>query len=135
MRIVKTLLIVVAAVVAVGVLAVAVRIGPLLYHRAVAEREYAAQGLQMVQGCNGGAAVQADGQVMMIKQYLEEFSYSPAKDTNMVAQLQNALVVAQEEARVLSDDCGKRGHCESHPWKTNWIVVSQALTAFEKSNQ
>ena len=135
MRIVKTLLVVVAAVVGVGVLAVAVRIGSLSYHRSVAVREYAAQGLQMVQGCNGGAAVQADGQVMMIKQYLGELTYPPVKDTNMVAQLQNALAVAQDEARVLSDDCRRRGHCESHPWTTNWVVVSQALTAFEKSNQ
>ncbi|MEI6197010.1 MAG: hypothetical protein WCS42_22065 [Verrucomicrobiota bacterium] len=131
----KTLLIVVAAVVAVGVLAVAVRIGPVLYHRSVAEREYAVQGLQMVQGCNGGAAVQADGQVMMIKQYLEMLADSSTKDTNMVFELQSALVVAQEKARVLDSDCRKRGHCDSHPWRTNWIVVSQALTAFEKSDQ
>jgi hypothetical protein len=135
MRILKILLIVVAAVVALVVLAVAVRIGSLSYHRSVAAREYAAQGLQMVQGCNGGAAVQADGQVTMIKQYLEDLTYPPVKDTNMVAQLQSALVVAQEKARVLDDDCRKRGHCESHPWSTNWVVVSQALTAFEKSNQ
>ena len=135
MRIVKTLLIVVAAVVVVGVLAVAIRIGSLSYHRSVAAREYAAQGLQMVEGCNGGAAVQADGQVMMIKQYLEELTYPPVKETNMVAQLKNALTVAQEQARVLSDDCRRRGHCESHSWKTNWVVISQALTAFEKSNQ
>ena len=135
MRIVKTLFVVMAAVVAVVVLAVAVRIGSLSYHRSVAVREYAVQGLQMVQGCNGGAAVQADGQVMMIKQYLEELTYPPVKETNMVAQLKNALAVAQEEARVLSDDCRRRGHCESHPWTTNWVVVSQALTAFEKSNQ
>ena len=135
MRIVKTLFVVMAAVVAVVVLAVAVRIGSLSYHRSVAVREYAVQGLQMVQGCNGGAAVQADGQVMMIKQYLEELTYPPVKNTNMVAQLQNALAVAQDEARVLSDDCRRRGHCESHPWTTNWVVVSQALTAFEKSNQ
>jgi hypothetical protein len=135
MRIVKTLLVVTAAVVAVGALAVAARIGLLLYRRAVAEREYAAQGLQMSQGCNGGAAVQADGQVMMIKQYLEELTYASVKDTNMVTQLQNALAVAQEEAQVLSDDCRRRGHCENHPWRTNWVVVRQALAAFQKSNQ
>ena len=135
MRIVKILLIVVAAVVAVGVLAIAVRSGPLLYRRAVVEKEYATQGLQMVEGCNGGAAVHADGQVMMIKQYLEMLADSPTKDTNIVFQLQSALVVAQEKARVLDGDCRKRGHCDSHPWKTNWIVVSQALTAFEKSDQ
>ena len=135
MRILKTLLIVVATVVALVVLAVAVRIGLLSYHRSVAVREYAVQGLQMVEGCNGGAAVQADGQVMMIKQHLEMLADSPTKDTNIVLQLRNALVVAQEKARVLDGDCRKRGHCDSHPWTTNWVVVSQALTAFEKSNQ
>jgi hypothetical protein len=135
MRFVKTLLIIVAAVVAAGVFAAAFRIGSLSYHRSVAAREYAAQGFQMVQGCNGGAAAQADGQVMMIKQYLEDLAYPPVTDTNMVAQLQNALAVAQEEARVLSDDCRSRGHCESHPWKTNWVVVRQALNTYEKSNQ
>ncbi len=66
----------------------------------------------------------------MIKQYLEEFSDS----TNMVAQLQSALVVAQEKARVLSEDCRRRGHCETYPWTTNWTVIKQALTAVEKSN-
>ena len=82
MRIVKKLVIVVVAVVALGVLAVAATLGPVLYRRAAAVREYRAQGFQMVEGCNGGAAVQADGQVLMIKQYLEDFSDS----TNMVAQ-------------------------------------------------
>ena len=134
-RILKTLLIVVAAVVAVVVLAVAVRIGSLSYHRSAAVREYAAQGLQMVRGCNGGAANQAERQVMMIKQYLEQLTYPPVKDTNLVAQLQSALVVAQEKVRVLDDDCRKRGHCESHLWSTNWAVVNQALAAFEKPNQ
>src|SRR5262245_60825092 len=132
MRIVKIFSIAVAAVVAVGALA----IGLLSYRRSAAVREYEAQGFQMVEGCNGGAAVHADGQVLMIKQYLEEFAYSPrAKDTNMVAQLQSALVVAQEKARVLSEDCRRRGHRETHPWKTNWATIKQALTAFEKSNQ
>ena len=84
---------------------------------------------------NGGAAVQADSQVMMIKQYLEDLTYPPVKDTNMVAQLQSALVVAREKARVLSEDCRRRGHRETHPWKTNWATIKQALTAFEKSNQ
>jgi hypothetical protein len=126
----KKLIIVVVAVGVVGALAIAAWLGPVLYRRAAAVREYKAQGFQMVEGCNGGAAVQADGQVFMIKQYLEEFSDS----TNMVAQLQSALVVAQEKARVLSEDCRRRGHCETYPWTTNWIVIKQALTAVEKSN-
>lgn len=130
MRTVKKLIIVVVAVGAIGALAVAVGVGLLSYRRAAAVREYKAQGFQMVEGCNGGAAVQADGQVLMIKQYLEEFSDS----TNMVAQLQSALVVAQEKARVLSEDCRRRGHCETYPWTTNWTVIKQALTAVEKSN-
>ncbi len=130
MRVVKKLVIVVVAVVALGVLAVAATFGPVLYRRAAAVREYRARGFQMVDGCNGGAAVQADGQVLMIKQYLEEFSDS----TNMVAQLQSALVVAQEKARVLSEDCRRRGHCDTYPWTTNWTVIKQALTAVEKSN-
>jgi hypothetical protein len=122
--------IIVVAVVAIGVLAVAVRAGSLSYRRAAAVREYRAQGFQMVEGCNGGAAVQADGQVLMIKQYLEEFLDS----TNMIAQLQTALVVAQEKARVLSEDCRRRGHCDTYPWTTNWTVIKQTLTAVEKSN-
>ncbi len=134
MRIVKILFIAVAAVAVIGVLTAAVRIGPLLYHRAVAERGYAAQGLQMVKGCNGGAAVQSDGQVLMIQQYLEELTNFPSGDTNMVFQLQNALLISQEKARLLSNDCRRRGHCETHPWNTNWIAISQALTACEKSN-
>ena len=76
MRIVKKLIIVVVAVVAVGAITAAATIGPVSYRRAAAVREYEAQGFQMVEGCNGGAAVQADGQVLMIKQYLEEFTDS-----------------------------------------------------------
>src|SRR5262245_14149232 len=114
MRIVKILIIAVAAAVAVGVLA----IGLLSYRRSAAVREYEAQGFQMVEGCNGGAAVQADGQVLMIQQYLEQIGNPSAEETNMVAQLQSALVVAQEKARVLSEDCRRRGHRETYPWKT-----------------
>ena len=135
MRIAKTLTVGVVAIAALGVLAAAVMISSLSYRRNVAVREYMAQGLQMVKGCNGGAAVQADGQVSTIKQYLEEFTDSRARDTNMVFQLQSALVIAQEKARILSDDCRRRGHCETYPWKTNWIAISQALTVVEKSNQ
>jgi hypothetical protein len=135
MRTVKKLIIVVVAVVTIGALAVAIRIGSLSYRRATAVREYEARGFQMVEGCNGGAAVQADGQVLMLKQYLEDIAYPPVEDTNIVAQLQKALVVAQEKAQVLSEDCSRRGHCESHPWTTNWAVIKQALAAVEKPNQ
>jgi len=109
-RIVKKLVIVVVAVVAVGALAVAAMLGPVSYRRAAAVREYRAQGFQIVEGCNGGAAVQADTQVYTIKQYLEESTDWP---TNIVVQLQGALVTAQEKARVLIDDCRRRGHCDN----------------------
>ncbi len=89
----------------------------------------------MIEGCNGGAAVGADGQVYTIKQYLEELSDSTTKDTNLIAQLRGALVLAQEKARVLSEDCRRRGHCDAYPWKTNRATIKTALTAFEKSNQ
>ena len=132
MRVVKKLVIVVVAVVALGTLAVAARLGPVSYRRVAAVRECRAQGFQMVEGCNGGAAVQADGQVYTIKQYLEEFSDSTTKDTNVITQLQGALVAAQEKARVLSEDCRRRGHCETYPWKTNWAVIREALRAYEQ---
>lgn len=131
MRIVKKLGIVVVAVVAVVTLAVAAKLSSLSHRRNLAVREYEAQGFQMVEGCNGGAAVQADGQVYMIKQSLEEFSDYTAGDTNVIIQLQNALVVAQEKARVLSEDCRRRGHCDTYPWKTNWAIIKEALRASE----
>jgi hypothetical protein len=135
MRIVKKSIIVLVAVVAVGALAVGVRLGWLSHRQAVVVRDYAARGFQMVEGCNGGAAVQADGQVYTIKQYLEDFSDATTKDTNVISQLQSALVVAQEKAQVLSEDCRRRGHCDTYPWKTNWATIKQALTAYEKSDQ
>lgn len=134
MRTAKKLVIVVLSVVAIGALAVGVRLGSLSHRRAVAVRDYEARGFQMVEGCNGGAAVQADGQVLMLQQYLEELTYPPVSDTNLVAQLQSALVVAQQKARVLSEDCSRRGHCDTFPWTTNWTVIKQALAAAEKSN-
>ena len=80
-------------------------------------------------------AVQADGQVIMIEQHLEEFGASPDADTNIVMQLRSALVVAREKARVLSEDCRQRGHRETYPWKTDWNAVNQALAAAEKLYQ
>jgi hypothetical protein len=132
MRIVKTLVILAVAVAAVGVLALAVRSGSLSQRRELAAREYKAQGFQMVDGCNGGAAVEAAGQVFTIKQYLEDFTDSPAKDTNIIVQLQTALVIAQEKAKVLNDDCRRRGHCDTCPWKTNWATIKKALAGAEK---
>lgn len=125
----KRFVIVAVAVVATGVLAFAGMIGLRWLRQNSVVREYRAQGFQMVEGCNAGAAVKANGQVYTIKQRLEEFTDSHKRNTNMMVQLQNALVIAQEKHRVLSDDCRTRGHCENHPWKTNWAAIKQTLTA------
>jgi len=52
-------------------------------------------------------------------------------DTKLIVRLKNALATAQEMHRVLSDDCAKRGHCENHPWDTNWAVVKKVITDSE----
>jgi hypothetical protein len=90
-------------------------------------QEYEAQGLQMVEGCNGGAAVGAQGQVHTINQLLEDFADASERETNIVVQLQSALVIAQEKLRILGDDCRRRGHRDTHPWKTNWATIDQTL--------
>lgn len=135
MRILKQVFLVAAVMVTAGVLTLAALVGVSLHRRNVAVREYQAQGFEMVEGCNGAAASQADLQVYAMKHQLEEFADSPGGDTNLIAQLQNALVLAQEKARVLGEDCRRRGHCGTHPWKTNWITIKQALTASEKLSQ
>ena len=135
MRTLKKIITVLVAVAALGGLGLAVSIGSLSLRRNLAAREYKAEGFQMVHGCNGGAAGEADGQVYTIKQHLEEFAGSPNSDTNIIIQLQSALVLAQDKARILSEDCRRRGHCETHPWKTNWVTINQALSAAEKLYQ
>ena len=128
-RISKKFAFVAAAVVAATLLAFAAGRGWLLLRQSSVVRAYEAQGFQMVNGCNGSAAVGADFQVYTIQQRLEEFAKSPVRDTNLIVRLQSALVIAQEKAQVLSGDCRRRGHRENHPWKTNWATINQALTA------
>jgi hypothetical protein len=135
MHILKKCGIVIAAAVAVGVFALAARIGVLSFRENSIMRQYKAHGFQILEGCNGGAAVQAAGQVLTIKQYLEDFADSPTTDTNLIIQLQTALVIAEEKAKVLSDDCCRRGHRDSYPWKSNWATIKQALAAAEKQKQ
>lgn len=98
--------------------------------RSFAERSYRARGFQLVNGCNGGAANGADGQVHTLKMYLADLAEE--NDTNDVANLQMALKVAEEKARILGEDCARRGHCENKPWKTNWVVVKETLSAYEE---
>jgi hypothetical protein len=100
--------------------------------RKLVVREYQAQGFQMVDGCNGGAANGAHAEVYTLQRRLEDFADSPDLDTNVIVQLKSALAIAQEKERVLSDDCARRGHCGTHPWKTNWAIINEAMTASEK---
>jgi hypothetical protein len=128
----RAILAILLSVLLVPILGFPVGIGSALLGRELVRIEYRAQGLEMVDGCNGGAAVEADGQVYAIEQRLHDFADSPGVDTNAIVQLQAALVIAQEKARILSDDCARRGHRDSHPWKTNWAAIKQALTDSEK---
>jgi hypothetical protein len=103
--------------------------------RNLIEIGYRAEGFQMLSGCNGGAANGAMFDVFTLQQELKESADVPGVNTNVIVQLRNALVIAQEMERVLRDDCAKRGHRHTYPWKTNWVVVKQALDASKKLYQ
>lgn len=95
--------------------------------RNLVEREYASQGLQLMQGCNAAAANQAEFRLFAIDDRLAELTNAPDVNAQQILQLRAARIVAQEAARVTSEDCRRRGHCDSHPWKTNWAAVKLAL--------
>ena len=100
--------------------------------RARIESGYKARGFKLVDGCNGGAANEAVGQVHTIELRLEALADSKLTNSNVNVRLQEAYTLAQEKARILRDDCRMRGHRENKPWKTNWITIRQALTASEE---
>jgi hypothetical protein len=97
------------------------------------EREYAAQGLQLAQGCNAAAANQAEFDLYAIDDRLAELTNAPDVDTKVVVQLRAARVVAEAAVRFTNDDCRRRGHRDSHPWKTNWTAVKIALEAADRA--
>jgi hypothetical protein len=123
---------IIMTVVIAVLLGVAAATGSLLLRRDPVVRQYTAQGFQMVDGCNGGAANGARAEVYSLQERLEDFADSPTVDTNMIARLKRALAIAKEMEQVLRDDCARRGHRETHPWKTNWATIKEALTASEK---
>jgi hypothetical protein len=106
-----------------------------LLRRAVLESRYQAEGYRMLEGCNGGAANQADFEVDAFERLLPEFKDTPNVDTNLVQEVQRGYVLAQEKARVLSDDCRFRGHRSTRPWKTNWAEIKHILAAAEAASQ
>ena len=107
-------------------------IASIVLGRILVERRYTAQGFQMIEGCNGGAANQADDQVRTIERRLQDFKGISNVGTNKIVQLQKAYVIAQEKALVLRNDCRNRGHRHTKPWKTNWATINQVLTATEE---
>ena len=95
------------------------------------ERQYRAQGLELVPGCNLAAASRADIEIYQMNDRLEELTNRPSADPAQFNRLHQAMPIALERARILGDDCRKRGHRDSHLWKTNWVAIKQALAASE----
>jgi hypothetical protein len=116
----------------VPLLGLPVTVGSAAFGEAMADWRYRTQGFRLVEGCNGGAASEAHGQVYTLKQLLAELADTPNASTNEVAHLKTILVLAQEKERVLSDDCRWRGHRDTHPWKTNWSGIRRELKAAEE---
>lgn len=110
-------------------------IGSILLGRSVVEWEYKVEGFQMVDGCNGAEANRAYFEVHTLEERLAELTNAPSTDNNLIVQLQKVYATAQEKRRVLSDDCARRYHCDTHPWKTNWATIDQALAASERVHQ
>lgn len=120
------------SIVLVFLLWIPVAFGSRLISRTVETRAYQAQGYIMVIGCNGGAAGEASGQIHTIKQDLEILIGDNNTNTQLIAELQRILPIAEEKERVLSADCGKRGHRETYPWKTNWAEIRRVIKASEE---
>lgn len=117
----------------VPILGIPIGIGSIWISRCLAEWNYKTHGVVMVEGCNAAAANNAAFEADALVQRLAALSNNPAANSNQLAQLRDARALAQEQARFLDNDCFKRGHCENHPWKTNWAVISKTLTNFEES--
>ncbi len=109
-----------------------VSVSSAIVGRALADWRYRTEGYRLVDGCNGGAANQADSDVYALKRLLAELADTPNADTNEIAHLKEILVRAQEKASVLSDDCRWRGHRDTYPWKTNWSGIRRELKAAEE---
>ena len=123
---------VVLSLVLVPIFELPASIGSRLLSRTVEARAYKVQGFKMVNGCNGGAANGAAGDIHTIEQELEWLSEESPVNTNMIAQLYSIQAMAKEKARVLRDDCAKRGHRENYPWKTNWVMIRPIIKAAQE---
>ena len=106
-------------------------IGSFRLGRSLVEWEYKTQGFQMVNGCNAAAANMAEFDVFALSERLVEVTNSPISDKTQITRLQSVYVIAQDKARILSDDCRRRGHCDNYPWKANWLAIKPLLATSE----
>jgi hypothetical protein len=98
--------------------------------RSLVEKEYQAQGFEMVKGCNAVEASDASAQVYKLQERLIGFAHHRKEATNIIISIKGAIAVAREKERVLHDDFDRRGHCcDTYPWKTNWALIEEALRA------
>lgn len=126
------LLAVLLSLLLIPVFGVPIASGAFLLGRNVAGWEYKARGFQMKVGCNGSAAVGADGEVYQLEELLKMATNSPNADTNIMIELRKGYALAKEKAKVLSGDCAKRGHVDTYPWKTNWSAIRPIIKASEE---
>jgi hypothetical protein len=104
-----------------------IAISSFLLDRTLADCNYMAHGFQMVSGCNGAAANSAEFEIHELDERLEQLAGTPGVDTNVIIKLRILRPVVQEKVTVLDEDCATRGHCEDHPWKTNWSGTRKTL--------
>ena len=99
--------------------------------RSLVEKEYQAQGFEMIKGYNSFEAECASSQVWRLRErYIVARQRKEA--TNVIIQLKSAIAIAREKQRVLYDDFDRRGDCDTYPWKTNWAMIEEVLTASDK---
>lgn len=113
-------------------LGLVVAVGSLVLSRIFTEWEYRSAGVQLVLGCNLAAASQADIDLYMLNDRLKEMTNSPGSDSNKVALIRKIIPLAEDRAKILGMDCGRRGHRDEHLWKTNWAAIKIALDATEE---
>ena len=116
----------------VPILGVPAGIASFVLSLSLVEWEYKTRGLQIVYGCNALVAETAYFDEFMVNERLTELTNSPHADTSQMTRLREAYATAQERVRILNEDCRRRGHCNSHLWKTNWVTIKEALAANDR---
>jgi hypothetical protein len=102
--------------------------------RSLVEKEYQAQGFQMVKGLKGINVEEAGDAGAQVWKLRERYMAARVRKeaTNVIIQLKSAIAIAREKERVLNDDLDRRGECDTYPWKTNWAMIEEVLTASDK---